>query len=282
MLGKDQIAANFKEFLDLRNELIKTGKINPEMDSSNITDNISTAQTTSPEQTEPIYIAASTFSSDPWERQYYDRKNGYYPRYLYGRINPSVGSPRPGSNIAGSYHELEIYLNAGDAVEFISQHRSDMEAVWVAMYDDELTPDPYVNLVADLPDMLNVNGPIEFYFLYNPVTDLYYVNLFNPRTWETITFSWDDRGTSSTYIYIYQMAGSTELYFNQPPTLYPAWHGETTIEQWTTISGTTYYYPGQVFNKGGHSSRVPYVYAEELFNDGMIIKTLHKDGSDVP
>lgn len=267
-LGEEKIIANQKAFIEQRNELIKMGMIHPSLESFNSADNQTTIQTIPQAQTDSSNtlqaMQTPSYSNSPREDAPFSPKNGYQPRYIYGQIYPLSGSWVPSGIV--SYHELEVTINNGDICEFISQHVGTQRNVWVCLYGNE-KHDP-------MPEFLNVNGPIEYYFNYNPQTHDYAIVLYNPATGETRPEYYND-GTQGTYISA--MDASTELYYDTMQTFNAA----STIEQWVTQVGYMYYNPTDVFNSLPVRNPHQYVNVSVSPNNGHYIAS-HLAGSQVP
>lgn len=154
-------------------------------------------------------------------------------------------------------------------MEFISEHKSDQIQVWIALYVDNVYRSDL-----NMPKFVNVNGPIEYSFNYNPVEGYYDLYLYNPATGEAREEIYYD-STPSTYIN--SMGASTELKYPIP---LPTWYDQSTIAQYVGISGTTYYYPTDLFSMGTVNSRSQYVDVSGA-QDGGHYLTMHKDGSGV-
>jgi hypothetical protein len=261
------VTSNYKAFLDLRNELIKTGKINPVINNFNIVDNNVTALNVPWIKTDSFTVSPLT-STNKREDLVFTRKNGLQPHYIYGQITPKPGSPLPPAGYT-SYHELEIHLNqAGDTVEYISDHRSNEISVWIALWDNNVwksVPTPYFDYV---------NGPIEYYFNYNAGGHYYDMYLYNPATGQARENTYTDSDTST---FIDSLDADVELTY----TTLQSWYDESTIEQWVAQVGSTFYNPTDVFNMGSVQNPAQYVSVSGIPSSGHFITT-HKDGLNVP
>lgn len=267
MLGKEQITENYKTFLDMRNDLIKTGKINPAISDVSGTNNDTAILTTPPAH---VDVLSPLVKIETREDLSFNRKNGLNTHYVYGQIYPSAGSPRPSTQVDYSFHEYEFHLNSyGDIIEYITQHRSDMETVWIALWDNNTWRRDLI-----MPSFENVNGPIEYYFNYNAGGNYYDMYLYNPATRVARENTYSDTDTST---YISFVDASTELGYYS---LTPAWYDHSTLEMWLAQVGSTFYNPTDVFSMGTVGTENRYVEVSGTSNNGHYITT-HDDGSNV-
>jgi hypothetical protein len=267
-LGKDEIIARQKAFIEERNRLIKMGMINTTADSSDLIQVTPQTQTSSLLVPQVMSTAATTSNVDSredWRFGIYPLAG--YPHYLYGRIDPEASSPRPAPG-GYDYHELELHLNnPGDVVEFISDHTPTQNNIWVGLYEDNI-------LYWFVTKFDNVNGPIEFYFNYNQGGNRYDIVLYNPATGETRPYYF---GSSTISTFIEHMSASVEFGHADPC---PPCYTKDEIEQWVVQCGSTYYNPTSIFYPQ-YGTRDTYVQCSQRSEYGHYITT-HEAGNNVP
>lgn len=266
MLGRDQIIADAKRFIEERNESIKTGKV--KIANTSETASGGKLLTENTQQLPKVPFVSPMATVGVREDLGFNHKSGMLPTYIWGSIVPQSGSPLPPYGYT-SYHELEIHLdNYRDICEVISDHRTSSITVWVCLWESNnmiLSPMPYFD---------NVNGAIEYGFNTNPVLGYYTVFLYNPATGEIRQETYTDTTMSS---YINFMDASSELTYLTPIS---TWYDETAIHQYIGMVGSTYYLPADLFSMGTVGSRSQYVDVSGTQNSGQYTTT-HKDGSSV-
>jgi hypothetical protein len=269
-VGEEQIIKDQKNFMELREQLIKMGFINTTRESTYTTSIPLTSQTNT---FEPLTI---TTEQNPRniERSNFTPKPGYSPNFLYGFLNPLPSTP---STLPSDIHETDEYElypgGSNDCIEVISEHEGNHRDIQYAFYNgDPGGPQVYVNVFS------NVDHGIEFYFNYNTALHRYETVFYDPVTQTTSqTYTYSDPYIGS---YLSMILGSCELSYN---TEYPStFHTETIAEQWVTRSGSTYYNPSDIINYNGrYGDPVQYVdplNVQQIY--GHYIDTL-KAGSDV-
>lgn len=281
--GKERLIAEQKTFLDLRNESIKTGRINPSVSIDNVDSNSIVplinsgliAPADSMAQINPLATLATYCKTR--EDLGFTNRSGFLPYYLYGRATPYVANPMYPDPTIFSYHEYEITIpinnTVRDCIEIVSQHNrsgTGME-VWFAYYND-------LRDGVNVPFQLNigymsVSGPIEFYVQIDRWTHVYTLYLYDPSTRTSRICNPTDstRGSAISYI-----DASTELEATIPNT----WYDESILEMWIVGSGGTYYNPTDVFNMGTVQIRNHNVEQTGQAVNGHYVTT-HEDGGSV-
>jgi len=284
LAGKEKLIAEQKAFLDFRNELIKAGKIDPSVSSSDTNDSISAIKVTENSPTALTAPLVQTDSLAPMlttqefvnkrEDLCFTAKSGMQPYYIYGRATPYTANPRYPDSTLASYHEYEIDLNSqGDIIELISQHNNSGTGmhVWFFIYDNAWTPNEFKRSSVGF---MNVNGPIEFYFMDDIWTHVYELYVYNPSTRESRIDHYTDNTPGSS---ISGIDASTELQATVPNT----WYDKSVLEMWVAASGHTYYNPTDVFDMGTVNPKSQYVEVKGEAVNGHYVTT-HEDGGSVP
>jgi hypothetical protein len=118
-----------------------------------------------------------------------------------------------------------------------------------------------------MPYFENVDSPIRYFLSFNSLDNTYDIRLYNTATSEWRTASYPD---SSTYIDWY--AGTTELYYYEPP---PEFRTDTTIVDWYTRLGTTYWEPADAFYFSQYGSEYSYVDIYAYLDEYYKYNTIH-------
>lgn len=262
-LGKDKIIAEQKAFIEQRNELIKTGKLDTSLENLNdsqfvaktqaiklgvVRDQISSlSKSRNTMQTTVVQTASGTFY---WSREDYrvQRYPWCYPSCIYGIAYPFASTPLPPSDGTTVYHEVEIHLNNagsnGETCEIIAQHSWDGRSVWPSMFIDGKDQ--------SMPEMQikNVNGPIEYRFEYIPSNPdysghpTYKITLYNPANGDTRRKTFDVNYLSTRGTYIDFLDPDVEFLHSDPC---PVCYSNSNFVQEGAYQGSTYCNPADVF-----------------------------------
>ncbi len=282
--GKEELIAKQKAFLDFRNELIKTGRIDPSVNSDKSNDSNSTPPLMKNGLIAPFdpmakknSLAAMFSYCNTREDLYFTPRTGMQPYYIYGRATPYAANPAYPDGTLTSYHEYEIQLaNADgyDVIEVVSQHNNSGTGmhVWYQVYDDAGTTHCTSKRSVGFN---NVNGPIEFYFYDNIWTHQYELYLYNPSNGASLIDYPSDSTPGSSILGI---DASTEL----SATIPNSWYDKTVLEQWIVGSNHMYYNPTDAFSMGVVDPRFE-VHNVELNGEAVSghYITTHEDGGNV-
>lgn len=208
------------------------------------------------------------------ERRVYNENTGYQINGLTGKLYDATYSNQGNSNFA-SYHEIEIYLNNNDCIEFISEISDgvtqSLQAYWVLIYDN--LSSSYITLLSRQYD----DTPYMEYYLYLESGTTYWVHFKNPITNTWYTQSYIDSTPSTS---IHQIMPSSELYltYYSPSLLIQ----NSIVEDWTrTVSNGLIKPQTTLYEMTYAASYDQYVSVSSNWNTDNGLTSQHSGGTSV-